>query len=82
MKSRTVILWLLEIPGKKWISNLPPIIASTVIWKMLAVCMKIINSRLDSEITVSQAAYCKDRSTKFIIERLTSSRNNAAYLLL
>ena len=50
--------------------------------------MKRINSRLDSAIPISQAAYCKNRSTaghvfaiKLIIERTISSTHETVYLL-
>ena len=51
--------------------------------------MKRINSRLDSAIPISQAAYRKNRSTtehvfatKLIIERTISSTDETVYLLL
>ena len=51
--------------------------------------MKRINPRLDSAISMSQAAYHKNRSTtehvfatKLIIERRISSRDETVYLLL
>ena len=45
-------------------SNLQPIIILSVLRKILAVCvMKRINSRLDSAMPISQAAYRKNRST-------------------
>ena len=58
-------------------SNLGPIILLSVLRKILVVCiMKLIKSRLDSAIPISQAAYCKNRSTteyvfatKLIIEQ-------------
>ena len=73
------ILRALQKPGKPKgpTSNLRPIILLSVLRKILAVCiMKRINSRLDSAIPISQAAYRKNRSaiehvfvTKLIIER-------------
>ena len=71
-------------------SNLRPIILLSVLKKILAVCiMKRINSRLDSAIPMSQAAYCKNRSTtehifatKLVVERTISSTNETVYLLL
>ena len=51
--------------------------------------MKRINSRLDSAIPISQAAYRKNRSTtehvfgtKLVIERTISSTDETLYLLL
>ena len=51
--------------------------------------MKRINSRLDSAMPISQAAYRKNRSTtehvfatKLIIERTISSADETVYLLL
>ena len=76
------ILRALQKPGKPKgpTSNLRPIILLSVLRKILAVCiMKRINSRLDSAIPISQAAYRKNRSTiervfvtKLIIERTIS----------
>ena len=71
-------------------SNLQPIIILSVLRKILAVCvMKRINSRLDSAMPISQAAYRKNRSTtehvfatKLIIERTISSADETVYLLL
>ena len=71
-------------------SNLQPIIILSVLRKILAVCvMKRINSRLDSAMPISQAAYRKNRSTtehvfatKLIIERKISSADETVYLLL
>ena len=86
------ILRALQKPGKPKgpTSNLRPIILSSVLRKILAVCiMKRINSRLDSAIPMSQAAYRKNRSTtehvfatKLIIERTISSTDETVYLLL
>ena len=56
----------LQNPGKPKgrTSNLRPIILLSVLRKILAVCiMKRVNSRLDSAISISQAAYRKNRST-------------------
>ena len=51
--------------------------------------MKRIDLKLDSAIPISQAAYCKNRSTtehifatKLIIERAISSTDKTIYLLL
>ena len=71
-------------------SNLRAIILLSVLRKILAVCiMKRINSRLDSAIPISQAAYRKNRSatehafaTKLIIERTISPTDETVYLLL
>ena len=86
------ILRALQKPGKPKgpTSNLRPIIYLYVLRKILAVCiMKRINSRLDSAIPISQAAYRKNRSTtehvfatKLIIERAISSTDEIVYLLL
>ena len=85
------ILRALQKPGKPKgpTSNLRPIILLSVLRKILAVCaMKRINSRLDSAIPMSQAAYRKNRSTtehvfatKLIIER-TISTDETVYLFL
>ena len=81
----------LQKPGKAKgpTSNLRPIILLSVLRKLLAVCiMKRINSRLDSAIPMSQAAYRKNRSTtehvfatKLIKERTISSTDETVYLL-
>ena len=86
------ILRALKKPGKpkEPTSNLRPIILLFVLGKILAVCiMKRINSRLDSAIPMSQAAYRKNRSTtehvfatRLIIERTISSTDETVYLLL
>ena len=86
------ILRALQKPGKPKgpTSNLRPIIILSALRKILAVCiMKRINSRLDSAIPMSQAAYRKNRSitehvfaTKLIIERTISSTDETVYLLL
>ena len=86
------ILRALQKPGKPKgpTSNLRPIILLSVLRKILAVCiMKRINSRLDSAIPISQAAYRKNRSTtehvfgtKLVIERTISSTDETLYLLL
>ena len=86
------ILRALQKPGKPKgpTSNLRPIILLSVLRKILAVCiMNRINSRLDSAIPMSQAAYRKNRSTtehvfatKLIIERTISSMDESVYLLL
>ena len=77
------ILRALQKPGKPKgpTSNRQPIILLSILRKLLAVCiMKRINSRLDSAIPISQAAYRKNRSTtehvfgiKLIIERTMPS---------
>ena len=86
------ILRALKKPGKPKgpTSNLRPIILLSALGKILAVCiMKRINSRLDSAIPMSQAAYRKNRSTtehvfatRLIIERTISSTDETVYLLL
>ena len=86
------ILRALQNPGKPKgpTSNLRPIILLSVLRKILAVCiMKRINSRLDSAIPISQAAYRKNTlttehvfATKLIIERTISSTDETVYLLL
>ena len=86
------ILRALQKPGKPKgpTSNLLPIILLSVLRKILAVfIMKRVNSRLDSAIPISQAAYRKNRSatehvfaTKLIIERTMSSTDETLYLLL
>ena len=71
-------------------SHLRPIILLSVLRKILAVCiLKRINSRLDPAIPISQATYCKNRSTtehvfatKLIIETTISSTDETVYLLL
>ena len=85
------ILRALQKPGKPKgpTSNLRPIILLSVLRKILVVCiMKNINSRLDSAIPMSQAAYRKNRSTtehvfttKLIIDRTISSTDETVYLL-
>ena len=86
------ILRALQKPGKPKgpTSNRQPIILLSILRKLLAVCiMKRINSRLDSAIPISQAAYRKNRlatehafATKLIIERTISSTDETLYLLL
>ena len=86
------ILRALQKPGKLKgpISNLQPIIILSVLRKTLAICiMKKINIRLDSAISISQAAYRKNRSktenvfaTKLKIERTILSTDEAVYLSL
>ena len=86
------ILRALQKPGKPKgpTSNLRSIIILSVLRKILAVCiMKRNNSRLDSAIPMSQAAYHKNRSTtehvfatKLIIERTISSTDETVHVLL
>ena len=86
------ILRALQKPGKPKgpTSNLRQIILLSVLRKILAVCIKKrINSRLDSAIPMSQAAYRKNSSatehvfaTKLIIETTISSTDETVYLLL
>ena len=86
------ILKVLQKQGKpkRQASNLRPIILLSVPRKILPTCiMKRTNSRLDSAIPISQAAYRKNRSTtehvfatKLIIERAISSTDEIVYLLL
>ena len=85
------ILRTLQKPGKPKgrTSNLRTIIILSVLRKMLAACiMKRINSRLDSAIPISQAAYRKSRSTTEhvfatkLIERRISLTDETVYLLL
>ena len=86
------ILRALQKPGKPKgaTSNLRPIILLSVYRKILRVhIMKRINSRLDSAIPISQAAYLKIKSTtehvfatKPIIETTISSTDENVYLLL
>ena len=86
------ILIALQKPGKPKgpTSNLQPINLLCVLREILAVCiMKIINSRLDSAIPISQAAYRKNSSTtehvfatKLMMERKISSTGETLYLLL
>ena len=71
-------------------SNFRPIILLFVLRKISAVCtMKRTNSRLDSAIPISQAAYRRSRSrtehvfaTKLKIERTISSTVETISLLL
>ena len=82
----------LQKPGKPKgpPSNLRPIILLSILRKILAIClMKRIGPKLDDEIPISQAAYRKDRSTtehvfstKLIIERTITSKNETVYLIL
>jgi hypothetical protein len=70
--------------------NLRTIILLSVIRKILAVCiMKRIGEKIDGEIPPSQAAYRKGRSTtehvfstKLVIERTLTSKNETVYLLM
>ena len=72
------------------LQNLRPIILLSVLRKILAVCMITrIGERLDNEIPLSQAAYRKGRSTtehvfstKLMIERTITSKNETVYLLM
>ena len=86
------ILIALQKPGKPKgpTSNLQPINLLCVLREILAVCiMKIINSRLDSAIPISRAAYRKNSSTtehvfatKLMMKRKISSTGETLYLLL
>ena len=86
------LLCALQKPGKPKgpPQNLRPIILLSVLRKILAVCMmKRIGERIDKEIPQSQAAYRKGRSTtehvfstKLIIERTLTSKNETVYLIM
>ena len=70
--------------------NLRPIIFLSTLRKILAVCiMDRVDSRLDHETPIAQAAYRKERSTteqafavKMVIERTTNARNETLHLVL
>ena len=86
------LICALQKPGKTKgpPQNLRPIILLSVLRKILALCMrKRIGERLDNEIPLSQAAYRKGRSTtehvfstKLMIERTITSKNETVYLLM
>ena len=72
------------------IENLRPITLLSVLRKILALCLcKRTEERIDKEIPIEQAAYRRGRSTtehvfatKILIERVMSSENSEAHLLL
>ena len=72
------------------ISNLTHITILSILRKLLAICLcKRTNKRIDDQIPMKQAAYRNGRSTtehvfaiKLLIERIISSQNEKAFLLL
>ena len=82
----------LQKPGKSRgpPANLRPIILLSNLRKILAACMmKRIEHKIDKEIPITQAAYRQKRSTtehifstKTVIERTISAKNETVYLIL
>ena len=86
------IITALQKPIKKKgpIENLRPITLLSVLRKILATCMmKRIGEKINKEIPISQAAYCKGRSTtehvfacKILAEKAATSTNFEIHYLL
>ena len=86
------IITALQKPRKKKgpIENLRPITLLSVLRKILATCMmKRIGEKINKEIPISQAAYCKGRSTtehvfacKIVAEKAATSTNFEIHYLL
>ena len=86
------IITALQKPRKKKgpIENLRPITLLSVLRKILATCMmKRIGEKINKEIPISQAAYCKGRSTtehvfacKILAEKAATSTNFEIHYLL
>ena len=86
------IITALQEPRKKkgQIENLRPITLLSVLRKILATCMmKRIGEKINKEIPISQAAYCKGRSTtehvfacKILAEKAATSTNFEIHYLL